>query len=539
MSSLAPMQVKCPVCQQPFTVQLEQIVDVGSDPAAKNRLLAGQLNLAVCPGCGNGGMLNAPLLYHDPAHEMLLTYLPMELNLPSEQREQMIGGLTRELMSRIPAEARKGYLFNPQPVLTMDGLLERILQADGVPAEILELQKKQSDLLSRLMRAADAEIEPLVKAHDSEINESFFQMLAAVVDSARRTGRQEEAQSFTQMRNRLLSLASWSRERGITPQALDEQQVRLELIEQFLATEESEWPELARQNDKKLDYLFFQLLTAIAEGTDGEVADKLLSLREHLMELSSAGKAARSGQDAVERLRTEAEASGELTREMLLDQILNAKDEAAEEALAAAGALRLDYSFFLLMADRIEAAEKANDMEESTRLSAIRERLVTLTEEWERARSARMERVNQQLQELLGSENRAEAIQRLLPEIDEFFLSILYGRIEAAGAAGQDENAAGLNALLEQILDLVRSSSPPEIQFINDLMELDDESAINQILDSRQEEVTPELLVILSEMVENLRSGGRTTLVERLTSLRRLLAKRLGHNSPPGSPESV
>ena len=539
MSSTAPMQVKCPVCQQPFTMQLEQIVDVGSDPAAKNRLLAGQLNLAVCPNCGNGGMLDAPLLYHDPAHEMLLTYMPMELNIPSDQREQMIGGLTRELMSRIPAEARKGYLFNPQPVLTMDSLLDSILQADGVPAEVLELQRKQSELLSRLVRAADTEIEPLVKAHDSEIDESFFQMLAAIVDSARRSGRPEEAQSFIQLRNRLLSLASWSRERGITPQALDEQQVRLELVEHFLAAEESVWPDLARENDKYLDYLFFQLLSAIAEGADGEVAAKLFSLRERLMELSSMGKAARSGQDAVDGLRAEVEAGGELTRELLLEQILNAEDEAAEEALAVAGSSRLDYSFFLLMADRIEAAEKANEMEEATRLSSVRERLVTLTDEWERARGARTARVNRQLQDLMEAENQKEAIQQLLPEIDEFFLSVLYARIKAAGAGGQAEDLGGPAALLEQILDLIKSSSPPEIQFINDLMELDDESAINQTLDSRQTEVTPELFVILSEMAENLRPSGRAALAERLTNLLRMVGKRLGDESPPGSSESA
>ena len=539
MSSTAPMQVKCPVCQQPFTMQLEQIVDVGSEPTAKNRLLAGQLNLAVCPNCGNGGMLDAPLLYHDPAHEMLLTYMPMELNIPSDQREQMIGGLTRELMSRIPAEARKGYLFNPQPVLTMDSLLDSILQADGVPAEVLELQRKQSELLSRLMRAADVEIEPLVKAHDSEIDESFFQMLAAIVDSARRSGRPEEAQSFIQLRNRLLSLASWSRERGITPQALDEQQVRLELVEHFLAAEESVWPDLARENDKYLDYLFFQLLSAIAEGADGEVAAKLFSLRERLMELSSMGKAARSGQDAVDGLRAEVEAGGELTRELLLEQILNAEDEAAEEALAVAGSSRLNYNFFLLMADRIEAAEKANEMEEATRLSSVRERLVTLTDEWERARGARTARVNRQLQDLMEAENQKEAIQQLLPEIDEFFLSVLYARIKAAGAGGQAEDLGGPAALLEQILDLIKSSSPPEIQFINDLMELDDESAINQTLDSRQTEVTPELFVILSEMAENLRPSGRAALAERLTNLLKMVGKRLGDESPPGSSESA
>jgi hypothetical protein len=518
---------------------VKQIIDAGSEPTDKDKLLSGQLNLAICPQCGNGGMLNAPLVFHDPAHDLLLTYVPMELNLPSEQREQLIGSLIRELISRIPAEARKGYLFNPQAVLTMDSLVERILQADGIPAEVLDLQRKQSRLLSRLMQASEAELPSLAQLHDADIDESFFQILAAVVGSARRAGRDEEAEAYIRLRNRLLPLASWSKDRRISPQALDEQQARVELIEQFLAAHESSWSELAREKDRQLDYLFFQLLTAIAEGADGGDKDKLYQLREELMNSSSTGKAAKSSQEAVEKLRTATKATGELTREVLLDQILDAGDSDAEEAIAVAGGALLDYSFFLLLADRIDAAERGQNKDDVARLTALRDRLVTLTTEWERIRQARVERVDRQLNKISSADDQAEAVRKLLPEIDEFFLSVLYSRIEAAKAGGQEKLSAGLTGILELILDLIKSSAPPEVQFINELMDLEDKAAVEKMMASRPEDLTLSLLAVITEMVESLRSSGRDSLVEQLEAIQFLVAERLDSRSEFDPSESL
>lgn len=527
MTRTIPMQVQCPVCQRPFGVQVEQMIDVGSDPTGKERLLSGQVNVAICPQCGNGGMLNAPLLYHDPAHDMLLAFVPMEMNLPQEQREQLIGGLTRNLMSQIPAEARKGYLFSPQVMLTMDGLVEQILRAEGIPAEVLEMQRKQSQLLSRLLAASEAEFPPLVKAHDGEIDERFFQMLAAAIDSVQRAGRQDEVQQLVQIRNRLLLLASWSRQRGITAEALDEQQARVDLIEQFLATEESQWDTLAREQDQRVDYGFFQLLTAMAEGIEGEMAAKLFRLRDLLMNLSSTGQAARSGLEAVDELKAAADAAGGLTREILLERILGADSDAEVEALAIAGSPALDYSFFILLADKIEAA----DNKEAVRLGSLREKLVAITEEWEKARAARVEQVNRQLEELLQAEDSEELVQRLLPEIDQVFLSILANRAEMAKRAGESETAVKVKRLLDQILTQIRASAPPEIQLINDLMGLEDKAAIRKALASRQKELTPAVLALMDEMYRNLHSDGRDALAEKMAMVRELGAEYASEKS--------
>jgi hypothetical protein len=512
-------QVQCPVCHITFPVQLEQVVDVGSDPTAKERLLSGRVNVADCPQCGSQGMLSTPLLYHDPAHEMLLVFVPMELNLAQNQREQLIGSLTRDLMSRIPAEARKGYLFSPQTVLTFENMIERILQAEGVPGEVLEKQRKQGRLLQQFVGATDAEIQGLVKEHDDEIDETFFLMLSAEIESARRSNRQDRAANMIRLRDRLLVLASWSRQRGITPDQLGAQQARLELIERFLETQESDWPSLAQENDAKLDYLFFQLLTAVAEQEDEGSAAQLLHLRSRLTDLSSVGRTAKARQEAVHGLQEAATAAGGLTREMLLERLLAARDDQALEALAEAGSPALDYSFFILMADRIEAAEKSGDAKMVTRLLDIRGRLLALTDKWEKARSARVNQVGRQLDALLQAPDPEDAVQHLLPEVDELFLSVLSSHIEAAKKAGKDDTAARLEGLMSRIVAEIRRRIPPGIELINELVEQEDEASMRQLLAERRSELTPEILEVLERLHDDLHSSGDGELVTRVARI--------------------
>lgn len=75
-------QVTCPNCRQPFTAQVEQIIDGGRDPNAKARFLSGAINAVRCPYCGYEFRLTTPILYHDASKELLLVNVPMELGLP-------------------------------------------------------------------------------------------------------------------------------------------------------------------------------------------------------------------------------------------------------------------------------------------------------------------------------------------------------------------------------------------------------------------------------------------------------------------------
>ena len=121
-----------PQCNHQFVVNLHTIVDVGQEPELKEQLLTGELNRAVCPNCGAGGLLSTPLVYHDPAKELLITYVPAEMGISVDQQEQLVGGLVNAVMNSMPPEGRKGYFFRPTSALTLRSLFDIILEADGV-----------------------------------------------------------------------------------------------------------------------------------------------------------------------------------------------------------------------------------------------------------------------------------------------------------------------------------------------------------------------------------------------------------------------
>src|SRR5919112_6353294 len=74
-----PVSVTCPNCRTPFQTPVFQLIDVGQAPDLKQALLSGRVNVAVCPKCGAGGMLAAPLVYHDPAKQFFFALFPQEV----------------------------------------------------------------------------------------------------------------------------------------------------------------------------------------------------------------------------------------------------------------------------------------------------------------------------------------------------------------------------------------------------------------------------------------------------------------------------
>ena len=83
--------IQCPNCGNQYQTPVRSIIDVGQQPQLRQAFLSGQINVAVCPKCRAGGMLEVPLVYHDPAAEFLAVYFPQQLNIPEMEKQRMIG----------------------------------------------------------------------------------------------------------------------------------------------------------------------------------------------------------------------------------------------------------------------------------------------------------------------------------------------------------------------------------------------------------------------------------------------------------------
>lgn len=360
--------VRCPNCSSPIQTHVHQLVDVGQDPSAKSRLLSGSLNLIRCPACGYEGQLATPLVYHDPSKELLLTYMPVELAIPKDEQERLIGRLINQAIEALPTEGRKGYLLQPQAVFTSQGLIERILAEDGVTKEDLDAQRAKIRLFEDLLRTSDDSLEGFVQEHDAELDEQFYQLAAlslqGTADEPARAAATQRLESTLQISTYGKQLAAREAELRAAAESLraaGEDLTREKLLALLVEAKNDDRVEaivsLARPG---LDYSFFQLLTEQIEQAEGEESNRLEALRRRLLELT----------EEIDKAQ-----EARLTRvSNLIGSIAQADDidRAIQEALPA-----VDELFMAVLQANIRGAEESGDNELLARLKEIEAKLST------------------------------------------------------------------------------------------------------------------------------------------------------------------
>ncbi|MCH7664099.1 MAG: CpXC domain-containing protein, partial [Chloroflexi bacterium] len=272
-------QINCPNCKQPVTADIEQLFDVAVDPAAKQRLLSGSFNVLQCPHCGYNGSVPTPLVYHDHKKELLLTFFPPELNVDRNEQERAIGKLIKNAIDDLPQEQRKGYIFNPQATLTIQGLIERVLHEDGITKEMIDDQQKRVQLIQRLFQKSDDSIEEIAKQEDEIIDAQFFSLLSQLIQSSAANGDQNGAQVLSQLHEKLLPLTTFGKE--LQEQAKEVESMvkalqdagdkltREKLLDIVLEyTSDAQLNMLVSLARPGMDYEFFQLLTNKLESAD-------------------------------------------------------------------------------------------------------------------------------------------------------------------------------------------------------------------------------------------------------------------------------
>ncbi|MDZ4766800.1 MAG: CpXC domain-containing protein [Chloroflexota bacterium] len=205
------INVQCPNCGQGFAANVETVLDGGREPEAKMRLLSGRLNQQPCPRCGTPVQVSAPVVYHDGDKQLLITYVPMELNLNKDQQEKAVGELMRDLTASLPREAIKGYIFQPRQALTMQGLLDQVLQADGVTPEMMEEQRTRARLIETFARTAEEDLPALVAQYDEQIDARFLQLMTMMAQRMAQDGQRAAAMQIAQSQQAILEHSTFGK----------------------------------------------------------------------------------------------------------------------------------------------------------------------------------------------------------------------------------------------------------------------------------------------------------------------------------------
>jgi CpXC protein len=444
-------QVRCPNCKAPVQAAVEQLIDVGEDPSAKARLLSGSLNMVRCATCGFEGALAVPLVYHDAGKELLLTFTPVELGLKKDDQERMLGQLINQVVNRLPPEKRKAYLLQPQAILTRQGLVERILAADGVTKEQLDAQRTRLRLFEDLLRTPESDLKSFVDAHNAELGAEFFQLASLSLQATAEPRAREAAMTRLEQ---VLDMTSYGRQ---------------------LAEQEAE-------------------LTAAAES------------------LQQAGK--------------------DLTRERLLALLIQAPG--AERVLALAGLARpvLDYSFFQMLSERIEAAQG----DEKTKLGLLRQQLLDFTQQLDKVREARAAQSASLLRSIMQAPNLDQALASALPYIDELFLGILEANLRAARERNDTATLQRLEEIDRRLRDAVERAMPAGLRLAQKVLDTDDEAQAHALLEAETSAIDDQLVSALLAAAQKLDEAGEAEDGQRVRRLYRTALRLSMQAKAKGTP---
>lgn len=288
-----PTPITCPQCGNRFVVQVRSVVDVGEDPGLRGEFLRGRLNVARCNKCGAGGALATPIVYHDPSKELLVTYVPTELNMDADQREKLVGSLVTAVMNSTPQEQRKGYFFQPRTALTMEGLYDMVLEAEGISKEALAKQRATLRLVTSLLEAAedDEALDRLVEEHRQELDYEFFLFLSSMMEPAPaeegeepEPADEEQVRALASLREKLLDRVT-PRMPGAAPEGAGYDEI-IAILRDSMA--DDALTSAVAVNRQRLDYGFFQALTAKIDAAqaagNADEAQALTDLRTRINE---------------------------------------------------------------------------------------------------------------------------------------------------------------------------------------------------------------------------------------------------------------
>ena len=287
---------------------------------------------------------------------------------------------------------------------------------------------------------------------------------------------------------------------GITPEMLKEQQERVQVIERLLqASSKDVRSELIKQNINLFDEQFFALFSRLAQSAAGSgqepVARAMVDLQNQLLEETEFGRNLKESVGELETAtKTLQEVGQGLTREKLLDIVLESPSDARIRAYATIARGGMDYQFFQLLSEKIDKASG----EEKARLESIREKLLDYTNEIDKQMEARYKQAQEFVESLLAQEDIVRAVRDNLNNFTQDAVDVVNQMLRQAS----EKNDYTRMGKLQKMVELLREvSTPPEVAFIEQLLDAPDDGALDKMLDANKDLLNDQFMEALIGLV--------------------------------------
>ena len=291
---------------------------------------------------------------------------------------------------------------------------------------------------------------------------------------------------------------------GITPEMIKAQQERLSLIDRLLqATSADVRSELIKQNTKLFDEQFFalfsRLLQAGAQSGQEQLANQMADLQKQLLTETEYG---RKLQEQVGELEAAAkslqEAGKGLTREKLFDMMIQAPSDVRLRAYVSLARNGMDYTFFQNLTEMIEKASG----DQRKKLEDLRAKLLEFTNEIDKQLEARYKQSQEFVEKLLAQEDVAKATQDNLQSFTQDTVEIAQTMLKQASEKNDYARMGKLQKMMEVLEEA--SAPPPEVAFIEQLLDAPDEAAIEKMLNENAAVVNDGFMEALNGLVTQI-----------------------------------
>lgn len=287
---------------------------------------------------------------------------------------------------------------------------------------------------------------------------------------------------------------------GITPEMLKEQQDRVQVIERMLqASSPDVRSEIIKQNLKLFDEQFFALFSRLAQsaaaGGQEPVARAMVELQKQLLEETEFGRQLKETVGEMEAAQKSLQEAGQgLTREKLLELIIASPNEARRRAYVSLARGGLDYQFFQLLTEKINAASG----EQKAKLESLREKLLDFTNEMDKQIEARYKQAQEFVESLMSQDNIEKAVHDNLNSFTQDAVDIINQMLRQAS----EKNDYARMGKLQKMVEILREvSTPPEVAFVEQLLDAPDNAAVEQMLEANKTLVNDQFMQALIGLV--------------------------------------
>jgi len=186
-------------------------------------------------------------------------------------------------------------------------------------------------------------------------------------------------------------------------------------------------------------------------------------------------------------------------------------------ALATLARPGLDYGFFQLLSERIEAAGSGQKQQ----LTDLRSSLLEITEQIDRAQEAKIAQASGLLASLVNSQDPEAAVQASLPLVDDLFLSVLQANLRVARERPDPKSLERLGLIDRLIAGALRDALPASLQLAQQVIDAATEVEAQQLLEGSVAAIDSDLLDALLSAAQRLEQMGDPDHAARMGRLHR------------------